>query len=263
MGVVYRAVDPMLQRTVALKTVLLSELDDPDGRHSQRHQLLREARSAANLSHPNIVTVFEIGEANGIAYIAMEFIEGRSLAHLLRSEAIPKRKYVFPMLYQLASALDYAHSRGVVHRDIKPENVMIQVGGIVKIADFGIARASVGARTSTGVVSGTPFYMSPEQILGKAMDGRTDQYSLAVVSYQLLTGERPFTGETLPTLIYKILSEEPQPDAALIARLGGPIQTVLRRGLAKRPEDRFANCTELVKALEQAAQAEAASIPGA
>ena len=250
MGIVYRAVDSSLERIVALKVVRTAEFDDPDERSAQRARLLREARAGAILNHPGIVTVYEINEDQGVAYIAMEFVRGAVLADLLKKQPIPKRNHVFNILRQAASALDYAHGKGVIHRDIKPANLMIQEGGVVKIMDFGIAKAAVASmQTKTGVQLGTPFYMPPEQILGKGVDGRADQYSLAVVAYQMLTGECPFSADSLPTLIYRILQEEPKPDVLRLANVGGGMEAALGKALSKQPENRFESCTEFVSAL--------------
>ena len=253
MGIVYQAIDPVLQRPVALKTVRLLEFEDVDERRMQRDRLLREARAAAILSHPGIVTIYQIEEDQGVAYIAMEFVEGRTLSQLLEVDPTPKKRHVFHILKQVADALDYAHGKGVVHRDIKPGNIMIQQGGVVKITDFGIAKATAGVRTQTGIQVGTPFYMSPEQILGHPVDGRADQYSLSIVAYQMLTGERPFSADTLPTLIYRILREEPRPDNNLLTTLGGPVDLALRRAMSKQPGNRFTTCTEFINCLEAAA----------
>ncbi len=250
MGIVYQAIDPLLERTVALKTMHL--LDDPDERRVYRERLMREAHAAAILSHTGIVTIYQVDEDNGIPYIAMEFVQGASLAALLKKVPIPKRVHVLNILRQVADALDYAHGKGVVHRDIKPDNIMIQQGGVVKITDFGIAKAAASTRTKTGLQLGTPFYMAPEQILGKTVDGRTDQYSLGVVAYQMLTGGCPFLADSLPTLIYRILQEELEPDHQRLASLGPMVDAALRKALAKQPDDRFRTCAEFVGALNLA-----------
>jgi serine/threonine-protein kinase len=258
MGVVYRGLDPIIQRPVALKVIRLQDFFDSEEREVQRERLFREARTAGILSHPGIVTIYQVGEDSGVAYIAMEFVDGASLSQMLAAEPRPKTKHVLAVIRQVATALDYAHTKGVVHRDIKPGNIMVQRGGMVKITDFGIAKLNSAARTRTGLRVGTPFYMSPEQIQGIAIDGRTDQYSLAVVSYQMLTGERPFSADTLPTLMYKIMNEEPQVLRTVSDKLGENVALALCRGLSKKAEGRYRTCGELVSALEVACGGHAA-----
>jgi serine/threonine-protein kinase len=255
MGVVYRAVDPIIQRDVALKVIRLQEILDPEQRAAHRERLFREARSAGILSHPAIVTVYQVGEENEVAYIAMEFVNGPTLDQLLTAEPRPKPKHIFAVLRPVATALDYAHRRGVVHRDIKPSNIMVGEGGAVKITDFGVAKIAASTATRTGMRVGTPFYMSPEQVQGRPVDGRTDQYSLAITAYQMFTGERPYKADTLPTLMYKILSEQPEIPTLLARNVGEGIGLVLYRALSKNPEARFASCTEFVAALESNALA--------
>lgn len=253
MGVVYRAVDPIIQRPVALKVIRLQDIVDPEERATHRERLYREARSAGMLSHPAIVTVYQVGEENDIAYIAMEFVNGPTLDRLLTIQPRPQQKHIFLVLRPVAAGLDYAHSRGVIHRDIKPTNIMVGEGGAVKITDFGIAKISSTAVTRTGMRVGTPFYMSPEQVQGKPVDGRTDQYSLAIVAYQMFVGERPYKADTLPTLIYKILSAQPEVSATLARNVGAEIGSVLCKALSKAPEARYPTCVEFINALERAA----------
>ena len=160
------------------------------------------------------------------------------------------------MLAQTAVALDYAHQKGIVHRDIKPANIMIAADGTSKITDFGIAKITASDQlTMTGAIVGTPHYMSPEQVQGQPVDGRSDQFSLAVIAYEMLTGEKPYTGEHLTTVVYKIVTEEPPPPHRLNPSLSGPIETVLRKALAKKPDARYRNCQEFVDALEKACAA--------
>lgn len=250
MGVVYRAIDPIIQRTVALKVVQLGDFDDTE-RAEQRERFFREGRSAGILSHPAIVTVYQVGEQNEVAYIAMEFIRGSTLAQLLAIQPKPKKKHIFNVLHPVAAGLDYAHSNGVIHRDIKPGNVMIGEGGMVKITDFGVAKLTSASATRTGFRVGTPFYMSPEQIQGNPIDGRADQYSLAVMAYQMFTGETPFAADTLPTLIYKIICEQPEASSSHIRqRVGDQIGSVLCKALSKSAAGRFSTCTEFINALE-------------
>ena len=252
MGVVYRASDPIIQRDVALKVIRLQDLFDEEERAHQRERLYREARTAGILSHPGIVTIYQVGEDAGVAYIAMEFVNGATLAQMLDAEPQPKTRHILAVLRQVSAALDYAHSRGVVHRDIKPANIMVQRGGIVKITDFGIAKISSAVRTATGLRVGTPFYMSPEQIQGGAVDGRADQYSLGVVAYQMFAGRHPFSADTLPTLVYKIMCQEPEALERLTDSLGDRLGSALCKALAKNPEARYCTCTEMVDALEAA-----------
>ncbi|MGB7761362.1 MAG: serine/threonine-protein kinase [Bryobacteraceae bacterium] len=252
MGVVYLATDPMLHRQVAIKTVDL-EVDDPKEREFLRDRLLRDARAAALLKHPNIVSVHDVFEDGGRAYVVMEYVEGESLSARLRTNPLPDAATTISVLRQMAEALDYTHARGVIHRDIKPANVMIDTAGIAKIMDFGIARISdTRTCTPTGMVIGTVEYMAPEQIRGEAIDGRADQFALAVVAYQMLTGSTLFGPHTIATLTYKIVNEAPQPPCTRNPALPGGVDAVLEKALAKTASDRFVNCCEFVDALAQA-----------
>jgi serine/threonine-protein kinase len=253
MGVVYLAVDPTIGRNVAIKTIRLGEVVDPDERAKLRERLFREARSAGILSHPGIVTIYDMEEHDEVAFIAMEFVDGPTLDQLLskREPIAPER--LMSILRQTAAALDYAHAKGIVHRDIKPANIMIASDGAVKITDFGIAKVTTSQQyTQTGTILGTPNYMSPEQVQGLAVTGRADQFSLAVIAFEMLTGDRPFTGEHLTTVVYKIVAEEPPPAQRLNPTLGPQIDGVLRRGLAKKPEGRYGSCIEFVNGLDAA-----------
>ena len=252
MGVVYLASDPMLNRQVAVKTVNLG-VDDPKEVEFLRERLLRDARAAAVLKHPNIVSVYDVFEDAGQAYVVMEYVEGESLAARLKADPLPGAAIILGVLRQMADALDYTHARGVIHRDIKPANVMIDAAGTAKIMDFGIARIS-DARTSTptGMVMGTVEYMAPEQIRGEPVDGRADQFALAVVAYQMMTGSTLFGPHTLATLAYKIVNEMPTPPCARNAALPRAVDAVLAKALAKTPSERFSSCSEFVGVLAQA-----------
>jgi serine/threonine protein kinase len=252
MGIVYRCVDPVLQRTVALKVVRFSEWGDGAMRGELEQRFLREARTAGQLSHPGIVTVYDIGYEGGSAYIAMEFVAGTNLEDKLRKEGKLAPEECCRILRQTASALDYAHSRGVVHRDVKPGNILLNEQGQVKLSDFGIAKIQSQSLTQLGEVFGTPLYMSPEQIAGKPVDARSDQFSLGVVAYQMLTGEKPFAGETMASLVHAIMSASPAAASSLREGLPPGADEVMARVLAKTPEKRFASCTEFVDALEAA-----------
>src|ERR1019366_4279891 len=188
MGVVYLAIDPAIGRPVAIKTIRIRDIHNQAQREKLRERLFREARSAGVLSHPNIVTIYDMDEDEGVAYIAMAFVNGPTLDKVISGPAAMSGTQMLHILRQSASALDYAHSRGVVHRDIKPGNIMIDEDSSVKIADFGIAKLTAPSNTTeTGTVTGTPSYMSPEQVQGLALDGRSDQFSLAVIAYEILT----------------------------------------------------------------------------
>ena len=252
MGIVYLAADPVLNRQVAVKTVDLA-VQEPDEREFLRNRLLRDARAAAVLKHPNIVAIYDVFEDQTRAYVVMEYIEGESLATCLKKNPFPDVTTLLKVLRQMADALDYTHSRGVIHRDIKPANVMIDLSGTTKIMDFGIARIS-DARTCTptGMVMGTVEYMAPEQILGESLDGRADQFALAVVAYQMLTGSTLFGPNTVATLTYKIVNEAPPPPCARNGTLPRGVDAIVAKALSKKPADRFATCTEFVEALAQA-----------
>ncbi len=259
MGVVYRGYDPLIGREVALKTIHLYTIADPRERQEMQDRLQREAQSAGRLSHPNIVTIYQIGYAElhpgqTTAFLAMEFIPGANLAALLDSLRTGPPEQIAGYLRQAAAALDYAHSRGIIHRDIKPANLLVTPEGILKIADFGVAKILSQTVTMTGAVLGSPAYMSPEQIKAEPIDGRTDQYSLAVVAYELFTGKKPFDAETLSSLVYKIAQQPPPPLENVPPHLAGRIGPVLARALAKEPAARYGTCTEFVEALEAALQ---------
>src|SRR4051794_21059451 len=255
MGVVYHAIDPNIGRPVAIKTIHLGSRK-PEEQERLRERLFREARSAGILSHPGIVTIYDVEQQGELAYIAMEFVDGPTLDHVL-SEPMPiAQAKLLGILAQTAAALDYAHQKGIVHRDIKPANVMIAANGAAKITDFGIAKiTSSDQLTMTGAIVGTPHYMSPEQVQGHPVDGRSDQFSLAVIAYEALTGEKPYTGEHLTTVVYKIVTEEPAAPHRINPSLSGPIETVLRKALAKKPDARFRGCQEFIEALEKACAA--------
>jgi len=252
MGVVYLASDPVLNRQVAVKTVDLG-VDDPQEREFLRSRLLRDARAAAVLKHPNIVAVYDVFEEGGRAYVVMEYVEGDSLSARLKANPLPEAAIILEVLRQMADALDYTHARGVIHRDIKPANVMIDAAGTAKIMDFGIARITdTRTSTPTGMVMGTVEYMAPEQIRGETVDGRADQFALAVVAYQMMTGSTLFGPHAIATLAYKIVNEMPPPPCTRNAALPRGVDAVLAKALAKRPSERFTNCCEFVGALAQA-----------
>jgi len=256
MGVVYHAIDPNIGRPVAIKTIHFGGGRKPDEQNRLRERLFREARSAGILSHPGIVTVYDVEQQGELAYIAMEYVDGPTLDQVL-SEARPiSPERMFSILGQTAVALDYAHQKGIVHRDIKPANIMIARDGTAKITDFGIAKITASDQlTMTGNIVGTPHYMSPEQVQGQPVDGRSDQFSLAVIAFEMLTGEKPYSGEHLTTVVYKIVAEEPAAPHRLNPTLGGAIESVLRQSLSKKPDARYPTCQEFAGALEKACAA--------
>lgn len=233
MGRVWRARDPLLERVVALKTIAVDFLAEP----GTRARFLREARSAARLQHPNIVTIFEFGEHEGMPFIAMELLEGETLGEAARAGRLAELGRQVEVVRQLCEGLAYAHASGVIHRDIKPGNVTLLSSGTVKIVDFGLAWLEGSAATTrTGQLLGTPQYMAPEQFLGRPLDHRVDQWAVGVILWELLTGQRPFDAPTIPSLIYQVV-HQPLPAAPAGAPVG--LVAVATRALAKRPEDRF------------------------
>jgi serine/threonine protein kinase/Tfp pilus assembly protein PilF len=248
MGLVYLAEDPLLNRRVAIKVVDFA--DDGTQRDFQHERLLRDAKAVANLSHPNIVNVHDVVEEAGAAFIVMEYIEGSNLAEYLQKLPLPALGVTVQVLRQMASALDYAHGKGVVHRDIKPGNVMLGPGGVAKIVDFGIARMNdTRTSTPTGFMVGTAAYMPPEQFTASPLDGRADQYSLAAVGYEMLAGGTVFGDHVLPVLAYKAVNEMPEPVSERNPGLPASVDTALNKALAKSPADRYKTCAEFIETL--------------
>ena len=249
MGVVYRARDPRIDRSVAIKTVSLSGLE-PDAEQEYRERFVVEARAAGRLSHPRIVTIFDVAEDPDTLtpYIVMEYVSGRSLEEVLRTEngTLPLDT-ALQVTQELAEALDYAHAQGIVHRDVKPSNIIVAEDGHPKIADFGIAKLNVPDLPQTGHTLGTPAYMSPEQLRGDPVDGRSDLFSLGVILYQLLTGHRPFQGNSTRTISFKVLNRDPVPATALNAELCPELGHVIARAIAKDPSQRYQTGMEMAR----------------
>jgi serine/threonine protein kinase len=251
MGIVYDAIDPMIGRRVAVKVISLKAGMDQADAEFLKERLFREARSAGRLFHPGIIVILDVGLHGDSAFITMEHVEGPSL-HQLLSHGPPGVRFSLGILQQTAAALDYAHQNGVVHRDIKPANILLQNKTTVKVADFGIAKLMSQNATLTGMLMGTPSYMSPEQIEAQPVDGRSDQFSLAVMAYELLTGARPFQADSMATVAHLIVYG-PRPSArAANPALPADVDQVLSRGLNRFPDQRYANCTEFVGALHTA-----------
>jgi serine/threonine-protein kinase len=254
MGVVYRARDPRIGRVVALKTVAFAFPLGPEEEDEFLQRFYHEAQVSGRLNHPNIVTIYDVGEkgAEGEAYIAMEFVTGTNLHDLLAGGGRLPLQQVSEVMERLAQALDYAHHSGVVHRDIKPANIVITPEGQPKILDFGIARLEAGGMTRPGKFFGTPNYMAPEQVTGSAVDGRADQFSLGVILYQLLTGERPFMGDSVTAISYQVVNVDPPPPSKLNPSLRPVFDRIIRKVLAKSASDRYERCQELADDLKAA-----------
>ena len=253
MGIVFAANDPVIDRTLAVKVILLAPGTDAEEAEQLRKRLFSEARSAGRLSHRGIVTVYDVGEEGGRPFIVMEMVEGPSLLKMMQSDRKLPVAEALDILGQTADALDCAHQNGVLHRDIKPANIMLHKGATVKIADFGIAKiVSTPQQTRTNVVMGTPSYMSPEQVEALPLDGRSDQFSLAVIAFEMLTGSRPFQADSVPSLLHNIAyGKRPSPREVNPA-LPSAVDAVFARALARASKDRYATCTDFVAALRTA-----------
>jgi serine/threonine-protein kinase len=249
MGLVYLGKDPTIQRFVAIKTMRLDQINDEDKLQEVKARFFREAESAGRLSHPNIVTIYDAGEEKDLGYIAMELVEGSSLKEWSRKSNLMPVADVVQTLAAVADALDYAHQQGVVHRDIKPANIMLAKDRLVKVMDFGIAKMASTSKTQTDVVLGTPTYMSPEQIAGKKVDGRSDVFSLGIVLFELLTGQPPFTADNLSALLFAI-AHHPHPELQSLRQDLPPMfQEVLNRALQKELPQRYRRAGEFAQDL--------------
>jgi serine/threonine-protein kinase len=253
MGVVYEGYDPFIKRVVALKTIRADQLASEDSENVIA-RFRREAQAAGRLSHPNIVSIYDFGEEAGTWFIAMEFIKGRELKECFEANERFTTASIVKIMSQILDALDYSHRQGVIHRDIKPANIFMLPDGSVKVGDFGIAHIEASNLTQVGAVMGTPAYMSPEQILGLPVDGRSDLFSAGVILYQFLTGERPFSGSAATTM-QKVLKEDPLPPSSLNVQAPIEMDAIMRKALAKRPEDRFQTASEFAAAIR-------ATVPG-
>lgn len=249
MGVVYQGFDPVIGRGVAIKTIKTEGLSPAEYRE-YKARFHREAQAAGVLVHPNILTIYDFGEDEGTLYLAMELLSGKTLQQLLEERGMLPVDTIVPIFEQVGSALDRAHRHQVIHRDIKPGNIMVLDDGLVKVTDFGIAKLMSASMTRAGLVLGSPSYMSPEQIKGLPIDGRADIFSLGVVLYECLTGTKPFPGQNISTIIYKIIHEEPAYPPELDREFHPGIRHVINKALAKRPEDRYQTCREMTSDLK-------------
>lgn len=245
MGTVYKGIDPAINRPVALKTIRLDFVNDPAELEELKERLYREAQAAGKLSHPNIVTIYDVGSEGPLQYIAMEYLEGTTLESLIKKKTKFNYRIIAQIIMQICDALDYAHERGIVHRDIKPANVMVLADYRIKVMDFGIARIDSNSMTKTGIAMGTPNYISPEQLRGLAIDRRADLFSLGVVMYEMLLGRRPFKGENITSLIYSILHQEPEKPSIVNPQIPLLFDHIIARSLRKVPGERYQKASEI------------------
>jgi len=251
MGVVYEAYDPMIKRVVALKTIRQDQLSGEDSAQ-MINRFRREAQAVGRLNHPNIVSIYDFGEESGIWYIAMEFVHGRELKECFEANERFRIPDIVRIMKEMLGALDYSHKQGVIHRDIKPANIFLLKDGSVKVGDFGIAHIEASNLTQVGTVLGTPAYMSPEQIMGLPVDGRSDLFSAGVILYQFLTGERPFSGSATTTM-QKVLKEDPLPPSSINIQVLPVMDAVVRKALAKNADERYQSAQEFADAMGAAA----------
>jgi len=249
MGTVYLGRDPKINREVAIKTLRFADEFEPADIKAMKERFFREAESAGRLVHPNIVTIYDAGDDGDISYIAMELLSGSDLTRFATREHLLPTGDVMDIMARVAEALDYAHAQGVVHRDIKPANIMRLKDGSIKVTDFGIARITSQSKTATGTVMGTPSYMAPEQLAGHKVDGRADLFSLGVTLYEMLTGEKPFVGESIATLMYRIANEPHPPARGQRADLPEAVEQVIDQALQKDPAKRYQRGSEMARDL--------------
>lgn len=254
MGTVYLGKDPRIGRTVAIKTLALTEEFESTQLDEVRRRFFQEAETAGRLSHPSIVTIYDVGEEHDLAYIAMDYIQGDSLDQHLRDGELLPLEDVFTVGIQVAEALAYAHNQNVVHRDVKPGNIIYdQEKGQLKVTDFGIACLTDNSKTRTGTVLGSPYYMSPEQIAGKKVDGRSDLFSLGITLYQLFSGKLPFEGDSLTNLMYQITNDKPVSVRKVRPELPSCLTRIINKSMEKRPSKRFADGLAMAEALKRCA----------
>lgn len=250
MGTVYIGRDPTIGRVVAIKTMKLDEEFDPDELKDVKERFFREAETAGRLTHPHIVTIYDAGEAGGLAWIAMEMLRGHDLNRHTKSDTLLPVTTVIELVAQAAEGLDYAHAEGVIHRDVKPANLVYdRAVRAIKLTDFGIARITDSTKTRIGLVLGTPSYMSPEQLGGRTLDGRSDIFSLGVTLYQLLTAQLPFRADSMAALVALVSTEDPLPVSTHRADLPDELDAIVARAMAKKPEDRYQRAADFARAL--------------
>jgi serine/threonine-protein kinase len=247
MGAVYLGKDPKISRTVAIKTMALSQEFEDDELVEVKERFFREAETAGRLTHPNIVTIYDAGEEHDLAYIAMEFLKGSDLSQYIKADSLLPIKQVLSLIQRSAGGIDYAHQYNVVHRDIKPANIMWDPEtDSLKITDFGIARITDSSKTKTGMVLGTPSYMSPEQLAGKKVTGQSDIFSLGVMLFQMVTGKLPFTGDSMATLMYKIANEKHPAPESINPKVPRCVTVIINRAMEKDVKKRYKRGKQMV-----------------
>jgi serine/threonine-protein kinase len=250
MGLVYKARDPKINRLLAIKTIRFSDEFEEDVIQEIKGRFFTEAEIAGQLSHPSIVTIYDVGDDGDLTYMAMEYLEGKDLDKFVSKKTLLPLPKALDLVSRVAEALAFAHEASVIHRDIKPANIMLLDSGGVKVTDFGIAKAISSSRTRTGVILGTPNYMSPEQIMGQKIDHRSDIFSLGVLFYQLLTGELPFRGENLSNLLYQITQVRHPSVREINPKIPKACEQIIDKALTKNPDNRFQSAAEMAKLLK-------------
>jgi serine/threonine-protein kinase len=249
MGLVYKALDPTINRLVAIKVIRFSDEFDEEAIQEIKMRFLREAEIAGKLSHPSIVTVHDMGEDQDLTYMAMEYVEGKDLSHYCNKDNPLPVPRILDIVASVAEALEHAHRANVIHRDIKPANIMLLEPGGIKVMDFGIAKAISSSKTKTGVILGTPNYMSPEQIMGHKIDARTDIFSLGVLLFHLLTGDLPFHGKNLSNLLFQITQAKHRPVRSYNLKIPKACEQIISKALSKDPKARFQSAGEMARYL--------------
>ena len=260
MGIVYKALDPDIGREVAIKAIHFDSVRDSSEREDLIRRFLQEGRAAGKLNHPNIVTIHEVGREGDLTYIVMQYVQGRSLQHILDSGRVFDPVEVDRLMIPLLRAVSYAHQNGVVHRDIKPGNVLVDLDGVPHLADFGVAKTAASTLTMAGMALGTPGYISPEQLQGVSADARSDVFSLGVLFYVLLTSQEPFGGKRISTVMHKIVHDDAPPPSKLRPDLPAGYDVIAGRAMAKKPEGRYQSCAEMSSAIESLDQTAASTL---